>query len=387
LARFAELQGFCDGTPAVLPDEHQERMARARALAKASGFDAFLVEAGINLGYLTGLRWGVSERPLLLIVPVEGEETWVAPAFEAGTLHRSGVSESAQLSVWQEHESAYQVAVAALGDGKRIALDPVMRLFVAEGLRAAGRTSGKGFELGTQVLDACRMVKSERELERLRRANEATKAAIAAAASHLETGMLESEFAALLKEAQQTAGLDRTWCLALFGPSAAYPHGSREDRALAPGDSVLVDTGGALHGYCSDISRTWCHGEPSDELRRAWDTVLAAQTAALGHIRAGVPCGDADAAARAVLRDAGYGGDYESFTHRLGHGIGLQGHERPYLVRDNATVLQPGMTMSDEPGIYRRGAFGVRIEDIIAVTRDGYELFGSRPKSIDAPFG
>ncbi|MEX1367619.1 MAG: M24 family metallopeptidase, partial [Nannocystaceae bacterium] len=183
------------------------------------------------------------------------------------------------------------------------------------------------------------------------------------------------------------AGLSDVWVLALFGPAASFPHGTAQDRALAPGDVVLVDTGGSLHGYRSDISRTWVHGRASAEVRRAFDTVVAAQRAALRRIAPGTACGEVDAAARSVIEGQGFGRDYERFTHRLGHGIGLEVHEHPYLVRGSSRVLAPGMTMSNEPGIYVPGRFGIRIEDIVAVTADGHEVFGPMVRDLGAPLG
>lgn len=232
------------------------------------------------------------------------------------------------------------------------------------------------------------MRKDDAELARLRRANEATKAALQLVARvGVHEGLRQSELALRVRQAQQRAGLDDVWVLALFGPSAAFPHGTAEDRALAPGELILVDTGGSLHGYRSDITRTWALGTPELEARRAWSVVAAAQRAALALIRPGVRCGDVDAAARAVIEREGFGAGYERFTHRLGHGIGVQVHEHPYLVKDSLRVLEPGMTMSNEPGLYVPGAFGVRIEDIVAVTEDGHEVFGPMVESLDAPFG
>ena len=188
-------------------------------------------------------------------------------------------------------------------------------------------------------------------------------------------------------KAQARGGLSDVWVLALFGPNAAFPHGTARDRALQEGDLVLVDTGGSLHGYRSDITRTWALGTPPVAARRAWDVVAAAQRAGLAAIRPGVACADGDAAARAVNEAAGFGSGYQRFTHRLGHGIGLEVHEHPYLVPGSTRILEPGMTMSDEPGIYEPGAFGVRIEDIVAVTDDGCEVFGPQVESLARPFG
>jgi Xaa-Pro dipeptidase len=386
--RFASLQGFCDGIPEVGETEFEERQERARGLAKDNGFDAVVMEAGVNLGYFTGVRWGQSERPLLLLIPVDGDPIWVGPAFEEGTL-RERMPSAGELHRWHEHESPYAKLGAGLearGVKKgRVGVDPALRLFVFDGLeRELGRLR---FEVSSKVFAGCRMRKTDAELARLRRVNEATKASLKAASPFVQPGMTEEEIAGVIREAQQAAGLEQIWVLALTGPNAAFPHGTRNGRPLEDGDLILVDTGGALHGYRSDITRTWAVGKPNDEQRKAWDAVLAAQTAGIDAVRPGVECGAVDAAARKVIEDAGFGKDYESFTHRLGHGIGLQVHEEPYLVRGNELLLEPGMTFSDEPGIYLRGSLGVRLEDIVAVTKDGAEVFGPRPRSLDEPFG
>lgn len=386
--RFESLAGFCDGVPEVSATELEQRRERARALARQQGYDAILVEAGVNLGYYTGVRWGQSERPLLMLLPVNGDPVWVGPAFEHGKLSEQ-IGDLGELHGWHEHESPYErVAQALRARGirrGRVGVDPDVRLFVFDGLRRAADRAR--FDMAPHVFAGCRMAKSELELARLRRVNEATKAALKLAAQHVEPGMTEAEISALVHDAQAAAGLTQIWVLALTGQNAAFPHGTRNGRPLASGDLVLVDTGGALHGYRSDITRTWAVGTPSDDQRRAWDTVLAAQSAALGAVRPKVACAEIDAAARKVIEDAGYGADYDKFTHRLGHGIGLQVHEAPYLVRGNALPLAPGMTFSDEPGIYVPGSLGVRLEDIVAVTADGAEVFGPRPSSLDDPFG
>jgi Xaa-Pro dipeptidase len=201
--------------------------------------------------------------------------------------------------------------------------------------------------------------------------------------------MHERDFAELVRAAQLAAGLDNVWVLPLFGPNAAFPHGTPEGRELAEGDLILVDTGGFLHGYASDITRTWAFPDPGavdEERARAWEVVREAQAAALDVIAPGVRCAEVDAAARRVVAAAGFDGDYGHFTHRLGHGIGMQVHEPPYLVRDADHVLEPGNTMSDEPGLYLPGEYGIRLEDIVAVTEDGVEVFGPRATALaDAP--
>jgi Xaa-Pro dipeptidase len=384
-ARFASLAGFCAAVNAPDEIERAGRRELGRRLAHDAGFAAVILEAGTSLYYFTGLRWRPSERPLLWVLPARGEPVWIGPAFEEGTLRQSGAVRDAELRVWQEHEDPYAVAAQALADRGlrtgRVAVDSELRWFVAQGLRRAGLD----LDSGAAIVDLSRMHKSPAELACLRRANEATKAALSAVAPHVQAGMRQSDVAALVREAQAAAGLGSIWALVLLGPDAAYPHGTESDRALAEGDLILVDTGGTLHGYCSDITRTWAFGAPDDEQRRAWDIVSEAQRAAMASIRPGARCSDVDATARAVVAAAGYGDGYEQFTHRLGHGIGLNGHEHPYLVRGNQLALAPGMTMSNEPGLYLPGRLGVRIEDIVAVTPNGVEVFGPLSVSIDAP--
>lgn len=390
-SRFASLVGFCDGVPEVSDAERAAHRARARELAIDNGYNAVVMEAGVNLLHFTGLRWWPSERPLLYVILPNGEDFYVGPAFEEGTLRDRGLGQ-AELRTWHEHVSPYAQVIDGLSAHRvragRIGLDPNMRVFVSDGLRQAG--AGLTFVPSPAVFEGCRVRKQPPELARLRRANEATKAALALVAEHVEPGMSEAQVTDLVHASQRAAGLGEIWALVAFGENAAYPHGSRQKRPLRAGDLVLVDTGGSLHGYRSDITRTW-PAVPSqpipDQVRRAWDTVLAAQSAALAMIRPGVECGAVDAAARAAIAKAGYGAEYEQFTHRLGHGIGREVHEPPYLVAANPLVLEPGMTMSNEPGIYQPGSVGVRIEDIVAVTDTGNEVFGPRAESLAAPFG
>ena len=349
---------------------------------------AVVVEAGPAMEYLSGVRWGRSERPLLLFVPVEGAPAWVCPAFELQRA-REQIGSALEVLTWDEHRSPYARMSQLLIDrelaGEPVAIDADARTFVTLGMAdVLGRDL---LDVANPVVAECRMIKTPCELECLRRANEATKIALAAAARHLRVGMRQSELAALVRQAQEAAGLTHVWVLALFGPAAAFPHGTREDRALRPGEVVLVDTGGSLHGYRSDITRTWLpFGEAPAEVRRAWETVRRAQVQAMQAIAPGTTCGQVDAVARAVMASTGYGDGYQLFTHRLGHGIGLEVHEPPYLVRDNPLVLAPGMTMSNEPGLYFPGDYGVRLEDIVAVTENGVEVFGPSPGPFEDPF-
>ncbi|MBZ5715109.1 M24 family metallopeptidase [Nannocystis pusilla] len=385
--RFAALAGMCDGLAPIGPDERARRRERAQALMQEHGFSAIFFEPGDSLVYFTGIRWGRSERPMLYLLPARGPGAVIAPAFESRTLRERAGEDLAQ-HLWQEHESPYERLAEALratgvGGGK-LGVDPWTRHFIVDGARAACEVE---IAPATPVLRGCRTIKSASELALLRRANEATKAALRAVSAHVSEGMSEGELAGLVHAAQIAAGLTDTWALVLFGANASFPHGTRGEKRLARGELVLVDAGGALHDYQSDVTRTWPFGPVSSAQARAWQAVHRAQTAALAELRPGRSCEAADAAARAAIAAAGYGNDYGRFTHRLGHGIGLQTHEDPYLVRGNRDLLAPGMTMSDEPGVYLVGELGVRLEDIVAITEGEPEVFGPRAGSIEAPFG
>ncbi len=378
---FDSLSGFCDGLEPLGQADHATHIRKVQAALIDAGVDALIVEPGPTMFYLSGVRWWPSERAFLTVVPAEGRPWWVCPAFEADRA-RERAGDDADIRPWQEHESPYALVAKGLGPG-RVAVDPGMRHFVYAGI--ADAVAPKAVESGRALVQRARIVKTTAELTLMDRANRATKAALAAVAPLTRVGMRESDVRAMIRDAQRTAGLTDIWALVLFGPNAAFPHGTGNERTLAAGDLVLVDTGGKLHGYCSDITRTWSVGPVSDESRRTFEVVLEAQQAAFEVLKPGVRCHDVDAAARAVIAKAGYGAGYSALTHRLGHGIGLQGHEDPYLVRGNNLVLQPGMTMSNEPGIYRPGEIGVRIEDIVAITDAGHRVFGPRVSSFDEP--
>lgn len=232
----------------------------------------------------------------------------------------------------------------------------------------------------------CRRVKSAAELALMKLANEATLAVYEAVWKALRPGMTEQDISGLLAMAYARTGLQGDASVNV-GKYTASPHGSDKPQHLVEGTPIIFDGGCRAGGYTSDITRTVVLGQPDDEIRKVFDIVLKAQTAALNTARPGVAMGDVDAAARKVISDSGYGPDYRYFSHRLGHGIGLDMHEWDYLVRGNKHLLEPGMTFSDEPGIYIPDRFGVRLEDILYVTEDGAALMTPQSTSIDQPFG
>ncbi|MCB1033010.1 MAG: M24 family metallopeptidase [Acidobacteria bacterium] len=353
--------------------DYEARIEKARRAVVDHGFDALFVEAGTSLSYFSGVSWWPSERVFGLLIPRKGEIAYVSPAFEEGRA-RERITVGTDVRTWQEDESPYAQVHGILKERglttSRLAVDPEARLFVFDGL--ANELSATRVLEGSGVINACRGRKDEKELALMRRANEITQAAIFHAASRLEEGMTQRQLAQAVQDAHVAQGAEPGWALVLFGPNAAYPHGTDASYTLKKGDLVLMDCGTEVHGYQSDITRTYCFGKaPTDRQLQVWEVVRQAQEAAFRRIRPGVHAGEIDRTARAVIEKAGFGSGYSAFTHRLGHGIGMEGHEWPYLVRGNPLPLAPGMTFSNEPGIYLVGDIGVRIEDILCVTNEG----------------
>ncbi|HUR27641.1 MAG TPA: Xaa-Pro peptidase family protein, partial [Planctomycetota bacterium] len=351
--------------------------------------EAFVCEGGPTMTWLTGVSWGLSERVFALIVFADGTHAWLSPAFEAekARLRIEGAGKpGGAIATWNEHEYAFAPLAALLREHKveRVAVDPKARYFVAD--RLAAELGRERVQNGASAIAAVRMVKEPHELELLRKANELTKIALVEVAKHVHAGQKSSEIAALVRRAEERVGLRDTWNLTLIGAAAAYPHGDTSNQVLGNGDLLLVDTGGDLHGYQSDITRTWVpDGVPRAKEMRAWNSVRTAQRKAFDAIRPGAECRTVDAAARASIAADGWGEHYVALTHRLGHGIGVEGHEDPYFDGASVVPLAAGMTLSNEPGIYVLGEFGVRLEDIVAVTANGAEVFGPWQESALSP--
>ncbi len=348
--------------PAPLPaDVFRDRQARLRASAKARGVDALFVTPSTNLAWSANLSIGRSERLTALILVSDGPAILVTPRFEADNHRRDAVVDD--IVTWSEDEDPMPMAVRALGKAKAKTVGIEGSTAYHTATRLLDAANGVGAQDATALFDALRMVKSPEEQAFIRDAARRTSLAIAAVHRGLARGISESETAALLEREFQKLGV-RGGGLVQFGPSAALPHGGPGDRKLASGDVVLIDAGCKVRGYTSDVTRTVAFGPPKDEVRKVYDAVDRAQRAGIEVLRAGATGEDADRAARRVVEEAGYG---EFFTHRLGHGLGMDGHEPPYLVLGNATPLKAGNTVTVEPGIYLPGKFGVRIEDDFAV--------------------
>jgi len=384
-ARLDELLSeLSDRSGEVAPIAQEERQLRRVRLAAAmdrAGVQAFLCEGGASMQWLTGVSWGLSERAFALLVFADGSHAWLSPAFEAEKARLRIAAKGGPggaIHTWDEHVYAFEPLAALLRERRveRLAIDPAVRWFLVDGL---GESFGRsGLHGGGPLIRGLRMTKDEHELELLSHANHLTKQALSATARHVHAGMRSSEIAALVTRAQERLGLRATWNLTLIGTAAAYPHGDTAAQVLGRGDLLLIDTGGSLHGYQSDITRTWVgEGRPRERELRAWHSVRTAQRRAFEAIRPGVECGEIDRVARASLAAEGWGEGYAALTHRLGHGIGVEGHEDPYFDSGSRVVLAPGMTLSNEPGIYVLDEFGVRIEDIVSVTADGARVFGA----------
>jgi Xaa-Pro dipeptidase len=350
-----------------------------------NGIDAVFLDSGTSMFYFTGVRWGQSERMFAAVMPASGDIAWVCPAFEEERA-RELIEFGDDVRVWQEHESPYQRVAQVLSDrGIRrgsIGFEERCRFFLFDGVR---KESGAQFVSADPVTIGCRGIKSATELALMQRANDITIEAYRAGFETAYEGMPREELGQNFRAAFSALGVTGG-AGAQFGEASAFPHGSSQPQSLREGDIILVDGGCGVDGYRSDISRTIVFGEPTQRQRDVWAVERQAQDAALAAAQVGVPCEDVDAAARKVITDAGFGTDYEFFFHRVGHGIGLDGHEWINLVRGNKTPLAPGMCFSNEPGIYIYGEFGVRLEDCMYITDEGGRLFTQQSPSIDEPF-
>jgi len=390
-AAFAGLKPLGSRVRPITVDELHERLLHAQKLMAelTPKYDALFVAPGTSLYYFTGIRWGVSERLLALVLPRIGDPIVIVPAFEEGRM-RERLRFAAEVRVWQEDESPTKIAAAALGDRGtrtgRIGVEETAAFTFVDHLRAAA--PGCECVSADPVTIACRGRKSAHELELMRLACEATFDVFRAVFASLKEGMSQEDIGKLVEGGFSKMGL-RGGALVLLGESAALPHGTIKPQKLKEGDVVLIDGGCTVEGYESDVTRTGIFGKAPEKVARVYEIVRKAQDAALDAARAGRLSGTVDDAARKVITDAGYGPDYKYFTHRLGHGIGLDGHEHPYLVRGSKTVLEAGMTFSNEPGIYIPGEFGLRCEDDMVITAaDGAQLLTQGfPVSLETPLG
>ena len=371
--------------------ERQARIERAQQLMAENKINAICLAGGTSLNYFSGVRWGNSERLFLMVIPARGEPFFICPGFEEGRAREqisAGGTASAQVFTWQEDESPYALLASGLKERGlltgHIGMEETVKFVFADSIAKAAPTAH--VTSATPVTAGCRMIKSPAEMALLRLAASVTYQAYEAAWKSTHEGMTNREFSDLIGTAYRALGFPG-YASVQVGEYSALPHGSAQPQTIREGSIVLIDDGCTVEGYQSDISRTFVVGKPADKMKQVFDIVRKAQSTALATARPGVACEAVDAAARKVIVDAGYGPGYKYFTHRVGHGLGMDGHEWPYLVRGNKLLLAANMTFSDEPGIYIRGQFGVRLEDDMHITEAGAELLTPQSPSLEQPFG
>ncbi|WP_395334584.1 Xaa-Pro peptidase family protein [Novosphingobium sp. BL-8H] len=379
------------GGPAVQPisrEEHAARIAKVQGLMRKAGVGALIVESGSSLRYFTGVEWHRSERVTAAVIPADGDTVIVTPAFEEPSV-RETLRVSAEVRAWNEDEDPEARMAGVLVDrkvaGRQVAIEPTSRFFIVDALQhEPGKwevVSGEG------LVNQCRQIKSPAELVLMQRANDITMAALKYVHGQVRAGMTQGDIADLMDKTSAAMGGPPEFSLVLLNEASAYPHGSHQPQTVREGSVILMDCGAQVYGYQSDISRSWVYGEPTARQRKVWDTVRRGQDIALETAKVGVPVGAIDDAVRAFYTREGWGPGYRlpGLSHRTGHGIGLDGHESPYLVHGAATPLEAGMCFSDEPGLYIPGEFGIRLEDCWYMTASGPKLFTPLAKSIDQP--
>lgn len=384
------LRDMTAGAVPIGTAERGARIARAQAQMKASGIGAVLIEAGSSLVYFTGVKWGRSERLTCVVIPAEGAPCLFTPFFEEPSV-RESLGIQAEIRVWQEHEDPLALVAAFLKDrglGMRpVGIEETVRYFAVDGLRRV--FPEVRIVSANPVVRGVRMIKTAPEIALMQLATDITIAAYRWTYPRIAAGMTPRDIGALISAATRKLGGTVEFNLILLGEAAAYPHGSGKPQKVTPGEVVLMDCGCNVHGYQSDVSRSFVFGAANAEQRKVWGEVARGQRIAFETARLGVPAGSVDDAVRRYYTSIGYGPDYQlpGLSHRTGHGIGLDGHEPVNLVRDEKTPLAAGMCFSNEPGIYIPGKFGIRLEDCFYMTEAGPKWFSTPPTSIDSPMG
>jgi len=375
--------------PPIAVDERRQRIARAQTLMAERGLDAVLLPAGTSLRYFTGVAWSLSERLLAAVLPREGDPVYVAPAFEEPKL-RELIAVGDDVRVWQEDESPFALSAGLFAEwgAGRVGLEEATPYGFVHALAAAAPSIE--WADATPVVAGCRVRKSPAEVALVRWAMGLTLDIHRRVRESLAEGVSNAEVIRQIDRWHREGGADdgSTFAIVAFGVPTAFPHGPKGEQSLHAGDTVLVDTGCTGEGYHSDLTRTYVFGEPTPRQRELWEMEREAQQAAFDAVRPGAACGAVDDAARAVIERHGLGPGYQTpgCPHRTGHGLGMDIHERPYLVRGDATPLEPGVIASIEPMLVAYGEMGVRLEDHFVVTDTGAEWLTEPSRSIDEPF-
>jgi Xaa-Pro aminopeptidase len=389
-ASIRSLTSMMGGVVPISSDERRARLEKARRLMTDNRLAAIVLEGGSSMFYFTGVRWGLSERPFVTVIPAKGDLAWVAPGFEEARARELVEAGGRDLRTWQEDESPYRLVAQILKDRGiatgSVGIEERLRFFVFNGIRK--EAPAIDYVSADPVTAGCRMIKSPAEIALMQRAADITIAAYKAAFATLREGMTQGDLRANIMAAYRALGAAIADVSVSFGEYTAFPHGSITPQTLKEGDVVQVDDGCSVDGYQSDITRTTVFGKATARQTDVWNLEKRAQAAAFAAAKPGVACEGVDAAARKVITDAGFGPGYKvpGLPHRTGHGIGLDIHEWTNFVRGNTTPLAPGMCFSDEPMIAIYGEFGIRLEDCLHVTDSGAAFFSQPSPSIDRPF-
>lgn len=389
---IADLKSMRDQATPITTEERSARLDKARQLMAENHIDAILLMEGISLNYFSGIRWWGGERLFVMALPTKGAPFYVSPAFEEGRareqIAKNSDSGHPDVRTWQEDDDPYKLVAQGLADrgisSGRIGIEETVHFVFSSGIAKAAPQAT--IVSATPVTAGSRMIKSDHEIALMRLAAKVTLTAYQASYRALKDGMTKPQFEDVISAAYDRLGFPGEADVQI-DQNTANPHGSATPQVIREGSIIMVDDGCRVDGYTSDITRTFTLGKPSDKMKKVFEIVHRAQTEALKSARPGLQCQMVDAAARKVIVDAGYGPDYKYFAHRVGHGMGMDGHEWPYLVRGNTLPLAQNMTFSDEPGIYIPGEFGIRLEDDMHITENAAELFTPQSPSLEDPFG
>lgn len=387
---LAPLENMVVGATTIAAQEREQRIKKAQQLMSQHNINALILDCGTSLRYFTGVSWWPSERTMVAIVPAQGEVKYVCPAFEKDRLNEM-ITDDRDVLVWEEDENPFKLIASVVSDiddtAGKVAMEEHTRFFIYDGVRK--EAPGIEFVSADLVVIPCRNIKSAAEIALMQRATDITVVAMRTGIDKLKEGMTPDDVASMIAEAHARLGAVHDFAVVSFGASSAMPHGSHLPQTLKTGDVVMLDCGCNVLGYSSDITRTVVFGaRPTPRQLEIWNLEKQAQSAGLAAAKLGAACEEVDAAARKVITDAGFGPGYKlpGLPHRTGHGIGMDGHEWPYIVKGNKQLLQPGMCFSIEPTISIPGEFGVRHEDCVYMTEDGPKWFSQPSPSIDRPF-
>jgi Xaa-Pro dipeptidase len=347
---------------------HVNRIKRAQALMQLNNIDLLFLEPCTSMFYFSGVKFDLSERLTALIIPQEDNPFILCPAFEEERVRKS--TKIGEVSVWGETDNPFDVLSDTFSEinitSGVMAIEPNVRYFVSAQLKKKFRNFS--FTNGSIISDEARMIKTEIELQFIRAATKLTDEKITEAIKDIKAGITELELCKKIGDA-----------LVQFGENTAIPHANASERKLKEGDVIIIDASHSHKGFLSDLTRMFYFGKPTDEMYKIHSIVHGAQSAAIDTIKAGMTCESIDKAARSIIEKAGYG---EYFIHRVGHSLGMDVHEPPYLVSGNKRRLESGMVFTIEPGIYLPNKFGIRLEDDVVVTDDGCELLSTRVKEM-----